>query len=284
MAPLNLNELAARSEAAGLALTGFVSRQQADAEALEDLRTWLLGQCESLYFLHYLKGGLQHWSRRWEYPYVLSQVARWISSQPDPAAPCSLFDNACGVNATAYLLATAGHQLIGTDLGEQASAEGDLPSDAWSHPDLDAVAGSLHFQPADSLNLPFPDHHFDASYSISSLEHMPDPVQAVREMIRVTRPGGLITFTMDVAPYQGAVAGESQVNRSNFAEFQALLAARTEFFSPPCFVMPQDALSWQQDCRTSSGLRAAAGQVRRLLEGEPEIPNFHVFGGAYIKL
>ncbi|MCP9773906.1 class I SAM-dependent methyltransferase [Synechococcus sp. Tobar12-5m-g] len=283
MTRLNLSELAARSAAAGVGVSGFVSRQQADAVALKELQDWLLGQCESQYFLHYLRGGLQHWSRRWEYPYVLSQVARWISSRADPAAPCTLFDNACGVNATAYLLATAGHHLIGTDLGDQPSAEGDLPSSAWSHPDLAAVGGSLHFQTADSLALPFPDAHFDGSYSISSLEHMPDPIQAVREMIRVTRPGGLVTFTMDVAPCPSAVADESQVNRSNFADLQALLASSTDFFSPPCFMIPDDALSWRQDCRRSSGLRAAAGQLRRRLVGQPETPDFHVFGGAYIK-
>lgn len=268
---------------AGLGVSGFVSKQQADAVALEELRSWLLGQCGSPYFLHYLEEGLRHWSRRWEYPYVLSQVASWISSRADLAAPCSLFDNACGVNATAYLLATAGHYLIGTDLGDQPSAEGDLPSKAWGHPDLAAVAGSLHFQTADSLSLPFPDAHFDGSYSISSLEHMPDPVQAVREMIRVTKPGGLVTFTMDVAPCPSAVANESQVNRSNFAVLQDLLASSTDFFSPLCFVIPDDALSWLRDCRQSAGLRAAAGQLRRRLVGQHETPDFYVFGGAYIK-
>lgn len=112
---------------------------------------------------------------------------------------------------------------------------------------------------------------------------MPDPIQAVREMIRVTRPGGLITFTMDVAPYRSAVGNESQVNCSNFADLQALLASSTEFFSPPCFVIPEDALSWQEDCRRSSGLRAAAGQLRRRLRGQPETPDFHVFGSSFLK-
>lgn len=121
------------SPSMGLGVSGFVSRQQADAVALEELRNWLLGHCESSSFLHYLRGGLQHWSRRWEYPYVLSQIARWISSQPDPTAPSSLFDNACGVNATAYLLATAGHHLIGTDLDDQPSlSDGGFAGPAFS--------------------------------------------------------------------------------------------------------------------------------------------------------
>jgi len=48
-------------------------------------------------------------------------------------------------------------------------------------------------------------------------------------------------------------------------------------------MIPDDALSWQQDCKRSSGLRAAVGQLRRGLVGQPETPDFYVFGGAYIK-
>lgn len=40
--------------------------------------------------------------------------------------------------------------------------------------------------------LPFPDHHFDAVWSIWVLEHIPNPEQALREMRRVVRDGGYI--------------------------------------------------------------------------------------------
>jgi ubiquinone/menaquinone biosynthesis C-methylase UbiE len=40
--------------------------------------------------------------------------------------------------------------------------------------------------------LPFPDNHFDIVWSIWVLEHIPNPEQALREMRRVTRDGGLI--------------------------------------------------------------------------------------------
>jgi hypothetical protein len=120
MTRLDLGELASRSASAGLGVSGFVWRQKADAGALEVLRTWLLGLCEP------------------------------------GTAPCTLFDNGWGVNAPAYLLATAGHHLIGTDLGDQPSKEGDVPSSAWSHPDRGSVGGSLHVQTGDSPALPSP--------------------------------------------------------------------------------------------------------------------------------
>jgi SAM-dependent methyltransferase len=279
MTTLDLKELAALSEAAALFYTGFADRQFVNAPGLQALREWLQSQCNSNYMKHHLTGGLRHWSRRWEYPYILAQVARHCSCHPARA----IFDNACGVNATGYLLASAGLDITGTDLNEQPSAEGDLPSTAWSHPDTETLSGSMHFQPADSLALPFDDASFDVSYSISSLEHMSNPVQAINEMIRVTKPDGLVTFTMDVAPYDSPVGQESNVNRSNFQAFQDVLAIRCSLFSAPRFVIPSDALSWQQDCKTSSGLRDAIARCVRVFRGLPERPDHYIFGGSFIK-
>ena len=40
--------------------------------------------------------------------------------------------------------------------------------------------------------LPFRDNSFDLIYSINAVEHFPDPEKAISEIIRVTRPGGII--------------------------------------------------------------------------------------------
>jgi SAM-dependent methyltransferase len=272
MTSLDLKELAARSEAAALFYTGFADRQLVNAPGLQALRKWLLNQCGSSYMKHSLSSGLGHWSRQWEYPYILAQVARHCSCHPASAA-C---DNACGDAAIAYLLASAGLDITGTDLNEQLST-------AWSHPDTETLSGGMRFQPADSHALPFDNARFDVSYCISSLEHMRDPVQAINEMIRVTKPGGLVTFTMDVAPYESSVGQESNVNRINFQALQDVLASQCSLFSAYRFAIPSDALSWQQDCKTSSNLRDAAARRWRVLRGLPERPDFYIFGGSFIK-
>lgn len=45
---------------------------------------------------------------------------------------------------------------------------------------------------ADVHALPFADNAFDVSHAHQVLQHVPDPVQALRELARVTRPGGLV--------------------------------------------------------------------------------------------
>lgn len=44
----------------------------------------------------------------------------------------------------------------------------------------------------DVHHLPFPDATFDVTHAHMVLQHVADPVQALREMARVTKPGGLI--------------------------------------------------------------------------------------------
>ena len=55
----------------------------------------------------------------------------------------------------------------------------------------------IEFLAADAQNLPFRDNWFDFCYSQNAFEHIPDPEQALREAVRVTRPGGLIYLMFD---------------------------------------------------------------------------------------
>jgi SAM-dependent methyltransferase len=45
---------------------------------------------------------------------------------------------------------------------------------------------------ADIHALPFDDAHFDVTHAHQVLQHVADPVQALREMARVTKPGGIV--------------------------------------------------------------------------------------------
>ena len=56
---------------------------------------------------------------------------------------------------------------------------------------------------ASALSLPIAEHSVDITFSSNLLEHVPDPGAAADEMVRVTRPGGLIylSYTNWLSPW-----------------------------------------------------------------------------------
>lgn len=52
----------------------------------------------------------------------------------------------------------------------------------------------------EAVPLPFPNATFDAVTSIEALEFMPNPHAALREMVRVLRPGGWLIITNRIGP------------------------------------------------------------------------------------
>jgi SAM-dependent methyltransferase len=54
-------------------------------------------------------------------------------------------------------------------------------------------------------HLPLPDGAVDIAFSSNVLEHVPDPDHFVRELLRVTRPGGIVyvSFTSWLSPWGG---------------------------------------------------------------------------------
>lgn len=69
---------------------------------------------------------------------------------------------------------------------------------------------NVDFRVGDALALPFPDNSFDVTHAHQVAQHVPDPVQLLREMLRVTKPGGLVACRVwDIGafivhpPYEG---------------------------------------------------------------------------------
>ena len=54
---------------------------------------------------------------------------------------------------------------------------------------------NIVFLPGDGASLPFEDDSADAAFANMYLHHCPDPRSAVREMVRILRPGGRLTIT-----------------------------------------------------------------------------------------
>ena len=63
------------------------------------------------------------------------------------------------------------------------------------------LAGRITLREADAMNLPFPDASFDVSAVAFGMRNIPDKLRALREMARVTVPGGqVMVLEMTFAP------------------------------------------------------------------------------------
>jgi ubiquinone/menaquinone biosynthesis C-methylase UbiE len=85
-------------------------------------------------------------------------------------------------------------------LAQRVGAEGSVVGLDRSRQLLDAAA-ERHGDPAitlvcgDAVALPFPDDHFDGVRADRTLQHLDDPVTALNELVRVTRPGGRVVIS-----------------------------------------------------------------------------------------
>lgn len=96
----------------------------------------------------------------------------------------------------AILAKHRGYEVVATDILPEAIALSERYARAQC---LDGYgAGRVHSEIQDGRALPYEDGSFDAAYSVSVLEHIPDhgDSAAVRELIRVVRPGGLVVVTV----------------------------------------------------------------------------------------
>ncbi|HIK46920.1 MAG TPA: 3-demethylubiquinone-9 3-O-methyltransferase [Leptolyngbyaceae cyanobacterium M65_K2018_010] len=101
-------------------------------------------------------------------------------------AGSKVLDVGCGGGFTCEFLAQRGAQVWGID-PSVACIEA-----ARTH--ATQAGFSIHYHQGTAEALPFADHSFDRVVCVDVLEHVADPQQAVTEMARVLKPGGVFCF------------------------------------------------------------------------------------------
>src|SRR5262245_57515133 len=94
-------------------------------------------------------------------------------------------DLGCGQGHTTRMLAEQFPTASGTGFEYDAALVAQASADPSNPP-------RIEFQQGDASRLPFPKASFDLVFTRYMLVHVPDPPAVVREMFRVTRPGGFV--------------------------------------------------------------------------------------------
>lgn len=105
--------------------------------------------------------------------------------------------------------------------------------DAVAHPEVDIV-GDIH-------RMPIPDASYDCVFCTGTLEHVADPWGAIREIHRVTKPGGIVHI--DVPFIQGFHADPNDYWRFTIEGLRLLCKSFTELESG-VHIGPSCGLVW----------------------------------------
>ena len=107
-----------------------------------------------------------------------------------------VLDMGCGAGRHAFELYRRGANVVALDQNVSDLADVQVMFDAM------AAEGGLRAEAAattvegDALALPFDDGEFDRIIAAEILEHIPDDEQAMRELFRVLKPGGVAAITV----------------------------------------------------------------------------------------
>jgi len=102
-----------------------------------------------------------------------------------------VLDAGCGPGIDAFALVeivTSTGQVIGIDHDRKMLDQANQQAREM------AIDDRLHFQQADVCNLPFSDNHFNSCRSERLFMHLHHPGKALREIARVTKPGGRVVI------------------------------------------------------------------------------------------
>ncbi len=117
-----------------------------------------------------------------------AEFAEWLA----PAAGTCVLDVGCGPGHLARQFARRGCRVTGVDRGRRLlrlARRGSAQA-------TEGNACSIEFHGAPAERLPFPDNAFDLTTATTVIYFVAQPAIVLREMVRVTRPGGMVA-TLD---------------------------------------------------------------------------------------
>jgi SAM-dependent methyltransferase len=187
----------------------------------------------------------------------------------DRAAPGRALDAACGTGRHAQYLRARGHRVLGVD-----GSAGMLERARARLPDVDFRAGDLTALPVETAGV-------DLTVCALALAHCRDLLPALRELARVTRPGGRVLLS-DQHPLAVALGGQAfflaadgtaAFVKNHFHPHGAYLKAFAqagldvlECAEPPFGPAEVESLT---DFLSAGGMQSAGDAVRTAVEGLP---------------
>ncbi len=132
---------------------------------------------------------------------------RVLGVSPEDYIYRTVLDLRCGTGEYALWYATHGaRQVTGVDLSDGSLARAREQADQYH-------VQNATFVKQDVLALEFPNNQFDYSYSVGVLHHTGDPFRGFQEMVRVTKPGGVVIVSLYNAFTRGLLRGKQTLCR-----------------------------------------------------------------------
>lgn len=192
----------------------------------------------------------------------LGQDRRWRKKVVELVAPGpgeTILDLAAGTGTSSKPFATAGASVVPCDF-----SVGMLDVGKLARPELPFTAG-------DGMQLPFGDGAFDAVTISFGLRNIVDPVAGLREMLRVTRPGGRIV----VCEFSTPTWGPFEALYSNYLVRAIPSIARTVSSNPESYVYLAESIAAWPDQK---------GLAMRMVEAGWGAVDWHNLSGGIVAL
>lgn len=169
---------------------------------------------------------LRYWNRRWEYPFFMHVFRE--------CRPSRVLDAGAGKSLLPLWLSRQGCRVTALDIDD-----GSFYPTGSLEPWYNSMAKTVAVEPpkfihGDIQETSLPDAAFDAVFSMSVLEHLPDPLAGARECVRMARPGGCVALTVDVS-----LDGSRELKLEKAAEIERFLAMVADRVLPFREVRPE---------------------------------------------